>query len=336
MEPPNPRSFRSGLLLAVPERRGFFVAIALLVVVIGLFAKMNWTVENLLGAEPDHSFDTVLFLGMLLLMSATAWGGYRMVVAWHRLQQGLGRGSPRRFAALQSLVAKHGISTSLGLWRTPMQARVKPVVAHGWRHLVASRAAITDETLLAKLPDAPLLLTHRARARLVAELTDKLPEIEVLDDAYEVDAKGDGPLRAWVGAAHLIVAAELVKWTRWCLRHLQTLAFFLLVSLVLTTGLLWAYPFHPQSLLRIAFLLLNAGVAAVLTYVVVEMGRNPVLAHMAKADSDKGGWDRTFVSNVITYSVLTILTLVMSQVPGVGSTMFAWLEPLLRTSLPAR
>jgi hypothetical protein len=130
-------------------------------------------------------------------------------------------------------------------------------------------------------------------------------------------------------------AIELIAWVRWTMSHLRMLALFLLLSLVLSAALLWRTRSTRRRSCASASCSCAARSIGVLTWVVAALSRNPVLAQLAQSDAAPGAWDRTFVRNVLTYSLLPLLTLVASQVPILGSTLFAWVEPLLKSALAA-
>jgi hypothetical protein len=73
----------------------------------------------------------------------------------------------------------------------------------------------------------------------------------------------------------------------------------------------------------------------VLTYVVTELSRNPVLSRLTQTVPGQVTWDRSFVTNVLTYTALPALTLVTSQVPNLGAALFAWLDPLVKAAMSA-
>jgi hypothetical protein len=345
-EDDEPASLRPCLMLAIPDRRGHVVGAVLLLLAVWLHSQRQRSLECLVTAGTSW-FDWLFFPGLLLMLMTTGWAAYRLAVTWRRFVRCLGTGNARLRAACKTIVGDHGVTTSLGLWRDAPQPDLQPASGASWRQLsaatpqAAARAPrhAADWQHLATLARAALdgdAADTANRRTLVAALRAQLPAIEAIDDAASDAGSEPGTARTrWLAAAHGALAVELIAWVRWTMSHLRTLALFLLLSLVLSAALLWAYPFHPQTLVRFSFLLVCGAVVGVLTWVVTGLSRNPVLAQLAQSDAAPGAWDRTFLRNVLTYSLLPLLTLVASQVPILGSTLFAWVEPLLKSALAA-
>ncbi|HEX5051002.1 MAG TPA: hypothetical protein VFZ65_04460, partial [Planctomycetota bacterium] len=340
-DPPRPRpagehrpsDVRFSLIHAVPDRAGYVLAAVLLALAVTLWVMMTPTLENLVGpdGEGQRCFDHVFFPGLIGLMFTTAWAAYRLFVVWRRLCRGLRDDSLRLGAACSRLVEAHGVLTVLGLGRPPHEPDLKPVVAATNQKLRAATEPVVGEhaKVLAGLAAdfaKGSLSDAAARARIVEQLRACVPLLEQSDDEAEAppDAAASAT-RAWLGAAYDSLAVELVEWVRWAMSHLRTLACFLLTSLLLATALIWAYPFHPQSLLRITFLVLCTASVAVLTFLVMELSRNPILSRLTKSTPGEATWDRTLVVNILTYSVVPLLALIASQIPDFGATLFAWL-----------
>ncbi len=360
-ESAHPSSVRSCLALAVPDRRGHLLGAALLLLMAWLYSRMDRSLETLVGNSDSVPllFDHLFAPGMFGLLLATGWAAYRMVALWLRMARCLGTGSARFVAAAKELVERRGVVVDLGLWRPSGQTDLGPAVTQALRRLetatdhsahlegeaAATHLAAGEQTAAAgntqwaeqmqsvQRAATPSTDLVARRARIVAAVRNVLAVLPT--DVEEDGGSADRPVtrEAWRVSANELLAIEQVEWVRWTLSHLRTLAFFLLVSLLLTAALLWAYPFHPQELARITFLLLCAGVLGVLTYVVTELSRNPVLSRLTQTVPGQVTWDRSFVTNVLTYTALPALALVTSQVPNLGSTLFAWLDPLVKAAM---
>jgi hypothetical protein len=119
-----------------------------------------------------------------------------------------------------------------------------------------------------------------------------------------------------------------VDYIEWVIHHLRILALFLLVSLLITTLLLSGYPFMPRQLVKLSFIVLLLVSVGAMLYVNTQMNRNEVLSRIAKTEPGKITWDARFVTNLVTFGALPILTLLTSELPGLRSALFSWVEPL--------
>lgn len=61
------------------------------------------------------------------------------------------------------------------------------------------------------------------------------------------------------------------------------------------------------------------------------MNRNDVLSRVAKSEPGKVTFDRHFLSRVVVYGLLPLLSLLASQFPEVRGVAFSWLEAILKT-----
>ncbi|HXI19470.1 MAG TPA: hypothetical protein VNH46_00210, partial [Gemmatimonadales bacterium] len=114
----------------------------------------------------------------------------------------------------------------------------------------------------------------------------------------------------------------------WVAHHIRALVLFLFVSLVLTTLLLTCYPFYPQSLVRLGFFfLLAATIGAILT-VNSQMNRDPLLSRIAGTAPGKLTWNASFVTNLLTFGVIPLLTILSSEFPGLREFLFSWAKPV--------
>lgn len=336
---------RLSLTHAVPDQRGFVLGLGLLVTAAWLFAQRDRTLEGLVRGSPwmGWAFDTLFFPGLIAALLTTGWAAYRLVVVWRRAEALLDvQTEPRTTAACKRLVADHGLSMNLGLWAPAPRNDLQPAIARAWRRLWQAGATFTSSDQQA-LCELQYLLAVEAspmpgeRAKVVARLRTLIPLVEVIDDRVldaPAPATAAAHRRTWLAHAHDVFALELLGWLRWTTSHVRTLAFFLVLSLLVTTVLLWSYPFHPQRLLRGAFLVVSVGVLIALTTVITAMNRNAVLSLLSKGTPGQVTWDRAFVSNVLTFSLVPALTMVSAQVPAVGTSFLTWLEPLFNALKP--
>jgi hypothetical protein len=139
----------------------------------------------------------------------------------------------------------------------------------------------------------------------------------------------DAP-RLWLRAAEETAAVQVVAYIEWVLRHLRVLAFFILVSLVLTTVLLNGYPFQPQSAIKLVFVVLMAASVGSLLLAGTQMNRNDVLSRITRGDPGRINWDASYVWNLILFGLVPVITYIGADVRPVRDGLLSWLEPLLR------
>jgi hypothetical protein len=135
--------------------------------------------------------------------------------------------------------------------------------------------------------------------------------------------------RLWLRAAEEFAAVQVVDYVEWVLQQLRTLALFLFVTLIITTALISSYPFQPQGDVKLVFTLLLVGTVASILYVMVAMNRNEVLSHIADTDPGRLNWNWSFALNVGAVALVPMLTLLSSEIPGLHSVLFSWIQPVL-------
>jgi hypothetical protein len=140
-----------------------------------------------------------------------------------------------------------------------------------------------------------------------------------------------GPIGLWMKVAEEAVAVQATAYIEWVQEHLRTLAFFILLSLLLTTGLLSSYVFQPQSLVRLLFVFVTIAACASILFVMTEMNRNAVISKINNTKEGVISWDASFISQVALYVVLPLITLLSSEFPALREVVFVWVGPLLKS-----
>jgi hypothetical protein len=138
------------------------------------------------------------------------------------------------------------------------------------------------------------------------------------------------PLRLWLRGAEEFAAVMVVDYVEWVIAQLRVLALFLFSSLLITIVLLGAYPFQPESLVRLVFVVILLATVAGIMSVVVQMNRDEVLSRIAKTEPGKVTWDWHFVTNALVFGLVPVATLISSEFPEVRDFLFAWVGPLSR------
>ncbi len=138
-------------------------------------------------------------------------------------------------------------------------------------------------------------------------------------------------LSAWLRLGEEYIAMRVVAYIHRLFPYLRNTLLFLTAGLLVLLATLISYPFQPQRFLLLfmtALMLAGAGLAVM---IVVQMNRSEVLSRVAKSEPGKLTVDRHFLSRVIVYAVLPLLSLLASQFPQVRGFAFSWLETILKT-----
>jgi hypothetical protein len=138
-------------------------------------------------------------------------------------------------------------------------------------------------------------------------------------------------LHLWLRLAEDFIAIQVASYVTRIFPHLRNAMVFVTVSVLLVLTALVTYPFQPQHYLLLLVWLLIMVTAPLTILTLVQMNRDDVLSRIAKSEPGKVTWDRHFISQVIIYGVLPLLSLVASQFPEVRGMAFSWLESLLKT-----
>jgi hypothetical protein len=154
-------------------------------------------------------------------------------------------------------------------------------------------------------------LTTRAAevARLVMPTT---PGFEV--------ARRDAPasLTKLLDRAESFVAIQVVTSLGPKFVQLGNLLEFAVVGMLLITFAFASYPFQPQQLLVAFSLTLAATVVLVLLIAIVQADRDPLLSAIGGTSPGRITFDRGFISRVVMYGVMPVLTVIATQFPAAG------------------
>jgi len=138
-------------------------------------------------------------------------------------------------------------------------------------------------------------------------------------------------LHLWLRLAEDFLAIQVVSYINRLFPHLRmgllnvTLGFVLLLLALIT------YPFQPQRYLVLLSTVLLVVTGPTTMYVLTQMNRDEVLSRIAKSQPGKLTWDRAFISQVVIYGVLPLLSLIATQFPEVRGAAFSWIETALKT-----
>ena len=147
--------------------------------------------------------------------------------------------------------------------------------------------------------------------------------------------KGDGeaatdPAKAWLLDAQGFVATQMVTYVGRVFAHIRNLLAFVTVGLLLLLLTVPSYPFQPQRLLNMFVWGLVLVVVSGALYVSVQMNRSEVLSRMTGTPPNQVTVNRTLIRDLAIYGGLPLLSLLATQFPAIGGSLFSWVEPALR------
>jgi len=352
-------SVRERLFMVIPDAPGVAVLAFLLVLALMLAAQFHPTIEAI---SELSGFDLLLRIAMVGSLVSTAWAVYRLVALWEGLVKLLETvGDTPLLPAFGRLPHAAAQLTRLTLWVGTSCDLVQALALAQWRQLrtlyqtgnVARDISVASDTrrkIVDFMKTAPGEPSHRDDRKPLSQREDTLftevwkvleafwhaePDSVAVKSAEELlkgKEKTDTgsvvrqhfatPARLWLRAAEEFAAVQFVDYVEWVLQQMRTLAVFLFVTLLATTALVSSYPFQPQSTVKLVF--------GAVVLVTVASNRNQVLSHIADTDPGRVTWNWSFALNVGLVAVVPLLTLLSSELPGLHSALFSWIQPVLK------
>jgi hypothetical protein len=138
-------------------------------------------------------------------------------------------------------------------------------------------------------------------------------------------------LHLWLRLAEDLLAVQVVSYINRLFPHLRNALLFCTFGFIAALLTFSTYPFQPQRFLMMSVWLFILGTLPITLYVLVQMNRDDVLSRLGKSEPGRVTFDRRFMSQIVLYGVLPLLSLVATQFPGVRGVAFSWLESLLKT-----
>lgn len=347
---------REALYWFIPDNGIVPLVIAILVLLLYTLTRALPTMERL-GAWASVAnvlLGLTLILGFVGLVTTSSWAIYRLTMTWAALERFLNilaetplvnafSRLPRTFAEVANvgfIGLRQDIDpsyrdelwfqarTSAGRMKEPgrWDAPVNRPIAQAFDAVAAasdldnSRNQATQLSMRATILGNALLSAWRS-AGSAADF-DKSEPREV---PGVLGANSAGMRRA-----EEYLAVEVFTYVQTILLNLRRLAFFLLLTLVLTVLGLSSYPFQPQSVVKGVFIVLTLVTMAAMFIVMTRMSRNVVLSRMNGSSPGKVSWDTSFVLNVVVFGALPLLALLSSEFPAVRSALFSWADPVVK------
>lgn len=161
------------------------------------------------------------------------------------------------------------------------------------------------------------VLAFTGKARMLAFATTRLGVEEI-----------DEPTRSWLARVDDLVAMNVALIVR---EMGGRLAASMLLTMVMTLMILASHTWYPaqprQVLLGFSWACIIASVAASVR-VFIQMDRNEVISHITGTTPNRTTWDLAFVSRLLLWVVVPLLSLFAAQFPDVGRTLLQWLQPI--------
>lgn len=177
------------------------------------------------------------------------------------------------------------------------------------------RARPLPATIVTGKPDALQLAVRPSPEQSTAEAYQHL-----VPDAWHL----------WLRLSEDFLAIQVVTYINRLFPHLRNALLNVTIGFVLLLLALISYPFQPQRYLVLLSTMLLVVTGPTTMYVLAQMNRDEVLSRIAKSPPGKLTWDRAFISQVVIYGALPLLSLIATQFPEVRGAAFSWIETALK------
>lgn len=127
-------------------------------------------------------------------------------------------------------------------------------------------------------------------------------------------------------------AVRTVSYIRHVFSHMRSSLLAAMLCSFLTLMAMNTYAFEPKQFASLAIWAVILIGVALTVWTFVQMDRNAVLSAISGTKPGQVTFDRTFVLNILTYGILPVAGVVVTQFPHVGSMVVRWLNPLLRVA----
>jgi hypothetical protein len=290
------------------------------------------------------------------MLFVSTWAVLRLAVCWKALQATLVNLAETPLAwSLTSLPPAIKRSVRPSLINLANRHPLGPSANTQWYELAHVTRAVPSSPSLSSADSRITALTMDKRwwtpHRPAADMGDRLAEVQdVLSQLWteeplrvawnpkDLEAQKKyfnwshpDSIKAWRRNAEEFMAGQVVYYISWAQDQLRRIAYFLLISLVISVALVSSYPFQPQSIVKALLAILIVVATGTIIYVTGQMNRDPVLSALSDTDPGVITWNRDFMLNVFLYVVVPILTLLSSEVPGIRSVVFSWAAPLVKS-----
>jgi hypothetical protein len=171
-----------------------------------------------------------------------------------------------------------------------------------------------------------------ARTRAEQHLAIMAVEITALiRPAWRLPAKGapekgkEQPNEVdWFELAEDFLTSRVAAFLSHIVPQLQNLIVFVTSGLLLMLLAVNCYPFQPHQLLLLFNTAVVCGSVAVTFIVFVQMERETILSVLSDTDPGRVNWNREFISRLVVYIVLPLVSLLSAQFPEVAQQLYTW------------
>jgi hypothetical protein len=129
----------------------------------------------------------------------------------------------------------------------------------------------------------------------------------------------------WVRPAESYLASCITGFLHQILAHLQNLALFVTLGMILLLLAITSYPFQPRELFLLFGWLLILTIVVVTLAVFAQMSRDKVLSELSGTAPGQVSWNRDFLFRLVLHGLLPILALLGAQFPDAFRQIVAWL-----------
>lgn len=281
---------------------------------------LGWVVA---GFHGPSAFALLFSWGVVAAIAASAWAILRLAALWQALSCLLDA-LARRIGTLPFADFKARLKVTVNLNLLPSSfVELERDARRCWGALLA--LGTPANPVLAQALANPELPAAAAVRRDAVGLPR--PELATaLGELMSVEQSGLAePERKLVDE---VVAIELLLYVEWVLRHVRRLALFLVLAILLTTALVWSYPYQPQHMVQSVSLFIFVSAIVVLVWLVAMMNRNPPLSRLAVTDPGLT-WDRGLVMNLLVFGAGPLLAMLTTSSPSLRQILDDALKPVL-------
>lgn len=156
-------------------------------------------------------------------------------------------------------------------------------------------------------------------------------EAEVTSEGEHSEGNGKEPQSksgndpAFVRVAEEFLAIRYLSLIRVVLVNMRYLLLFVSASFVLAIVAWNSYPFQPRQFIDLVFTCMLAILGCGIIWVFAQMHRDPILSRITHTKPNELGME--FYARIIAFGAVPVLTWLAYQFPGVGSTIFKFLQP---------
>ncbi len=156
-------------------------------------------------------------------------------------------------------------------------------------------------------------------------------EARTLNTIVWLRRKAPTDAETWVRIAEEFVAIRLVTFIHYGFAQLRNVLSFTLLAFLLSMTLLGSYPLQPRHpVLAFAWVVGLIGIGAII-WAFVDMDRDVTLSFIGRTPPGKVALKLDFVTNLLVYGAVPLLTLLATQFPGVGDALLSLFDPALRS-----